>query len=148
MDAERARVLLSSLPHVVETMQWGDNLVFWVGDKTIGGKMFALLNLDGRGGPVISFAAGGEHAAELRERESLIPAPYFARIGWIAAERWDALRGREWKDELEAAHAITVAKLSPRTRAVLDMPPKARQTWIAERRSFLEERAATKKERA
>src|ERR1700712_4622216 len=46
MDAERARAFLLKLPHVVETRQWGDNLVFWVGDKAIGGKMFALLNLD------------------------------------------------------------------------------------------------------
>ena len=46
MDAERAREYLLRLPHVVETMQWGANLVFWVGDKAIGGKMFAVLNLD------------------------------------------------------------------------------------------------------
>ena len=41
MDAERVREYLLQLPHVVETMQWGANLVFWVGDKAIGGKMFA-----------------------------------------------------------------------------------------------------------
>ena len=46
MDAERLRVFLLTLPHTAETMQWGANLVFWVGDKAIGGKMFALLNLD------------------------------------------------------------------------------------------------------
>ena len=46
MDAERVREFLLQLPHVVETMQWGANLVFWVGDKAIGGKMFAVLNLD------------------------------------------------------------------------------------------------------
>ncbi len=45
MDAERARAFLLTLPHVVETEQWGHNLVFWVGDKAIGGKMFALINL-------------------------------------------------------------------------------------------------------
>src|ERR1035441_9602852 len=46
MDAERLRAFLLTLPHVAETMQWGANLVFWVGDKAVGGKMFALLNLD------------------------------------------------------------------------------------------------------
>ncbi len=45
MDAERVRAFLLTLPHVAETLQWGDNLVFWVGDKSIGGKMFALVNL-------------------------------------------------------------------------------------------------------
>ena len=39
MDAERLRAYLLTLPHVAETMQWGANLVFWAGDKAIGGKM-------------------------------------------------------------------------------------------------------------
>ena len=42
---------LLTLPHTVETRQWGNNLVFWVGDKAIGGKMFALINLDVRARP-------------------------------------------------------------------------------------------------
>ena len=54
MDAERARAFLLSLPHVAETMQWGANLVFWVGDKSLGGKMFALVNLDTDDRAVIS----------------------------------------------------------------------------------------------
>jgi hypothetical protein len=33
MDAERLRAYLLTLPHVVETMQWGANLVFWVGGQ-------------------------------------------------------------------------------------------------------------------
>jgi hypothetical protein len=37
MDAERAREFLRKLPLVEETMQWGNNLVFWVGDKAVGG---------------------------------------------------------------------------------------------------------------
>ncbi len=46
-------------------MQWGANLVFWVGDKAIGGKMFALANLDEDGKAVLSFHAGPERYAEL-----------------------------------------------------------------------------------
>ncbi len=57
MDAEIVRAYLLTLPFVEETMQWGANLVFWVGDKSIGGKMFALVNLDGDGKAVLSFAA-------------------------------------------------------------------------------------------
>ena len=63
MDAERAREYLLRLPHVAETMQWGANLVFWVGDKAIGGKMFAVLNLDEDQKAVVSFAAGPERYA-------------------------------------------------------------------------------------
>jgi predicted DNA-binding protein (MmcQ/YjbR family) len=79
MDAERIRAFLLKLPHVVETRQWGDNLVFWAGDKAIGGKMFALVNLDGNGKGVISYPAGPERYAELLEVEGFFPAPYLAR---------------------------------------------------------------------
>ncbi len=72
MDVERVRTFLLALPHVVETMQWGDNLVFWVGDKAIGGKMFCLLNLDAGEHGVISYSAGPERFAELVEQEGIV----------------------------------------------------------------------------
>jgi predicted DNA-binding protein (MmcQ/YjbR family) len=137
MNVERVRTLLLSLPHVVETMQWGDNMVFWVGDKAIGGKMFALLNLEGDGRGVISYPVGPEHFSEILELEGIMPAPYFARIHWVAVERWDVLRDAEWKTELEAAHAITLAKLPKRTQALLDMPERERKRLIAERCKLL-----------
>jgi predicted DNA-binding protein (MmcQ/YjbR family) len=137
MDAERAREFLLGLPHVVETQQWGDNLVFWVGDKAIGGKMFALLDLSGGGHGVVSYSAGPERFAELVERDGLIPAPYMARIHWVAAERWDALRNLEWEEELRAAHGITLAKLPKGVLAVLAMPEKQRKALIVERRKVL-----------
>jgi len=144
MDAERIRAYLLTLPHAVETMQWGANLVFWVGDKAIGGKMFALVNLDGDGGAVISYAAGPERYAELIEVEGIIPAPYMARIFWVAAERWDVFRTSEWERELSAAHAIPVNKLPPKTRAVLAMPAAQQKQLIADRRKVLAAKAKTR----
>ena len=144
MDVERARACLLGLPHAVETMQWGDNLVFWVGDKAIGGKMFCLLNLDAGEHGVVSYAAGPERYAELVEREGMVPAPYMARIYWVAVERWDALRNAEWESELRAAHAITLAKLPKGVREVLTMPERARAKLIAERRKVLAKRAEEK----
>ncbi|HMF62914.1 MAG TPA: MmcQ/YjbR family DNA-binding protein [Edaphobacter sp.] len=144
MDAERVRVFLLGLPHVVETMQWGNNLVFWVGDKAIGGKMFALANLDGDGRAVISYAAGPERYAELLEIEGVIPAPYMARIFWVAVERWGVFRQAQWESELRAAYEITLAKLPPRTRAVLAMPLKEQKTLLRERKALLAKRAAAK----
>jgi len=145
MDAERVRAFLLKLPHVVETQQWGDNLVFWVGDKAIGGKMFALVNLGGDGSGVISYSAGPERYAELVEVDGLKPAPYMARIFWVAAERWSVLRDREWEEHLRAAHEITQGKLPKRVREVLAMPAKAREKLIAERRKLLAAKAETKK---
>ncbi len=141
MDAERARAFLLSLPHVEETQQWGDNLVFWVGDKAIGGKMFALLNLDAGDHGVVSYAAGSERFAELLELEGMKPAPYMARIFWVAAERWGALRDVQWQQEWRAAHELTLAKLPKRTRDVLAMPERERKKIVIERRKLLAAKA-------
>ena len=142
MDTESAREFLLSLPHVEETQQWGDNLVYWVGDKAIGGKMFCLVNLSGDGHGVVSFAAGPERFAELVEQDGLKPAPYFARIHWVAAERWTALRHGEWQELLRGAHEIMHAKLPKRTRDVLAMPAKQRAVVVRERRKVLAAKAA------
>ena len=144
MDTERAREFLLKLPHVCETKQWGENLVFWVGDKAIGGKMFALLNLDPSGG-VISFAAGEEGFHELVERDGLIPAPYMARIFWVAAESWNALRNAEWEGLLRAAHEMTYQKLPKKVKETLAMPAKAQEKFVRERRTLLEKRATARK---
>jgi len=137
MDAERIRAFLLKLPHVVETMQWGANLVFWVGDKAIGGKMFALANLDGGGKAVISYSAGAERYAELLERDGLFPAPYMARIYWVAAENWSVFRVAEWEEELRTAYELTFAKLPPKIRGLLALPAAKQKRLIAERRKLL-----------
>jgi predicted DNA-binding protein (MmcQ/YjbR family) len=144
IDAERIRAYLLTLPHAVETMQWGANLVFWVGDKAIGGKMFALVNLDGDGKAMISYAAGPERYSELLETEGIIPAPYMARIFWVAVERWDVFRTQEWERELRAAYAITFNKLPPKTRAVLAMPAAQQRRLIADRKKLLVAKTAAK----
>jgi predicted DNA-binding protein (MmcQ/YjbR family) len=147
MDAESARTFLLKLPHVVETQQWGDNLVFWVGDKAIGGKMFCLINLDGDGHGVVSYSAGPERFAELVERDGLKPAPYFARIHWVSAERWSACRNAEWEEELRAAREITFEKLPKKVKDVLAMSKTEREKLVRERRKVLAERAKTEKKK-
>jgi predicted DNA-binding protein (MmcQ/YjbR family) len=142
IDAERIREYLLTLPHVVDTMQWGANLVFWVGDKAIGGKMFALVNLEGDGKAVISYAAGPERYSELLETEGIIPAPYMARIYWVAVERWDVFRKGEWEEELRKAHALVMEKLPPRTRGNLALPAAQQKRLIAERRKLVAMKAA------
>jgi predicted DNA-binding protein (MmcQ/YjbR family) len=126
MDAEQARAFLLTLPHAAETLQSGDNLVFWVGDKSIGGKMFALVNLSADAHGVISFAAGPERALELLEMEGFYPAPYLARAHWVATADWSVLRLAEWQAELRNAHAVIFAKLPKRTREMLLSAPMKR----------------------
>ena len=150
MNAERARAFLLSLPHVVETSQW-DGVVFWVGDKAFGGKMFVLMDPESGTNshhPLLSYPAGQEHFHELCEVEGLHPAPYLARMFWIAAEHWDVFRDREWEGEFRAAHTLTLAKVPPGARALLELPRAEQNKLIAERRKVLAAKAAAKKLRA
>lgn len=123
MDAESLRAFLLSLPDVAETMQWGDNLVYWVGDKAIGGKMFALVSLEPDHGAVLSCAAGPERFAELVEVEGIFPAPYLARAHWVALERWDTLPARDLKQLLSRARDLVYEKLPKKTKAMLAASP-------------------------
>jgi predicted DNA-binding protein (MmcQ/YjbR family) len=137
MDAESLRAFLLTLPDVAETMQWGDNLVYWVGDKSIGGKMFALASLSPDHGAVLSFAAGPERFAELVEREGVVPAPYLARAHWVAVQHWDTLTAAELRQELRHAHQVIYDKLPKRTKAVLAMSPADKKRLIAGRKKLL-----------
>jgi predicted DNA-binding protein (MmcQ/YjbR family) len=144
MDVERLREFLLKLPRVEETMQWGANLVFWVGDKAIGGKMFALANLDGKGKGVLSFAAGPERYDDLLEREGVIPAPYLARAYWVCLERWDSLPGPELKEHLKQAYNLVLTKLPKRTKDVLAMPVAEQRKLVSARKKYLASRSKTR----
>jgi predicted DNA-binding protein (MmcQ/YjbR family) len=134
MDAESLRTFLLALPDVCETMQWGDNLVYWVGDKAIGGKMFALVSLEPDHGAVLSFAAGPERFAELVEMEGVFPAPYLARAHWVAVEQWNTLPVSELKELLRSARGLVYEKMPAGTKAALALPAGEKRKLIAERR--------------
>jgi len=144
MDNEQVRAFCLSLPHVAESVNWGHSLCFWVGEKSIGGKMFAMLDLDGSGTGVLWFHAGAERFHELVEIEGIIPAPYLARAFWVTVERWDVLRFRQTQDELRMAHELIFAKLPKRTQTILAMPEKDRAKIVREKKKVLAEREAKK----
>jgi predicted DNA-binding protein (MmcQ/YjbR family) len=144
MDAERLREHLLRLPHVVETMQWGANLVFWVGDKAIGGKMFALMNLDDDQKAVLSFAAGPERYAELLETEGVFPAPYLARAHWVAIRHWGVFRSSELEELIEFGRRLIYDKLPGKTRNLLAMPPAELRKFVMYRKKLLATKAASR----
>jgi predicted DNA-binding protein (MmcQ/YjbR family) len=146
MDNERIRAICLGLPHVTEVLNWGHHLVYFVGDRDIGGKMFAMTDLDGTGFGVLWFHCGAERFHELLEIEGISASPYLARAHWVTIERWDVLRSREIEDELGRAHALIYEKLPKRTKTVLAMPEKERAKHIRERRKVLAARAKAKKE--
>ncbi|MFP5237414.1 MAG: MmcQ/YjbR family DNA-binding protein [Acidobacteriota bacterium] len=137
MDNERVRAFCLSLPHVTETVNWGHHLVFWVGDRAIGGKMFAMTDLDGTGYGVLLFHCGAERFHELCENDGIVPSPYLAKASWVTLLRWDVLRPREIEEELRRAHALIYEKLPKRTRTVLAMPERERNRIIRERKKTL-----------
>ena len=145
MDNERVREICMALPHVVETVNWGHHLVYWAGDRDIGGKMFAMTDLDGTGFGVLWFHCGAERFHELLETEGISASPYLAKAHWVTLERWDALRPREIEQELHRSHALIFEKLPKRTRNVLTMPEKERTKLIRERKKVLAARARARK---
>jgi len=145
MDNEAIREFCLSLPHVKETVNWGHHLVYWAGDRDIGGKMFAMTDLDGSGTGVLWFHCGPERFHELIEIDGIMASPYLAKAHWVTVERWDALRPRQIYDELRQAHALIFAKVPKRTQTILAMPEKERDKIIREKKKLAAEREKAKK---
>lgn len=141
MDNERIRAICMAMPHVAETVNWGHHLVYWVGDREIGGKMFAMTDLDGSGVGVLNFHCGAARFHELLEQEGIRPTPYAAKNFWVTLERWDALRPKEIEEELGQAHALIYEKLPSRTKTVLAMPEKERAKVIRARKKLVAAKA-------
>ena len=146
MDNERIREICLALPNVVETVNWGHHLVYWAGDRDIGGKMFAMTDLDGTGTGVLWFHCGPERFHELLETEGIFASHYLAKAHWVTVERWDTLKPRQVEDELRRARDLIFEKLPKRTKAILSMPEKERAKLIRERKKVLAARAKAKKD--
>jgi predicted DNA-binding protein (MmcQ/YjbR family) len=147
MDNERVRAICLALPAVKETLNWGHHLVYWVGDRDIGGKMFAMTNLDGTGAGVLWFHCGAERFHELLEIDGIIASPYLAKAHWVTVERWDVLRPREIEEELRRAHELIHAKLPKRTQTILALPAKEQAKVIRERKTALAKKPSKMKGR-
>ena len=70
MDIDAIRKYCLSLPHATEGMQWGDNLLFRVGEK-----IFTIVALD-QTPPQLSFKCTPAEFAETIKAET----PFYARI--------------------------------------------------------------------
>jgi predicted DNA-binding protein (MmcQ/YjbR family) len=113
MNLESIRAHCLSLPHVTESVQWGDNLVF-----KVGGKMFLLANLE----PAefaMSLKVGREEFFTLQEIEGIEPAPYLARAQWLALREFHTLRDAEMEALIRTAHRIVWEGLPAKRREEL-----------------------------
>ena len=137
MGMESARDSLLRLPRVQETLQWKHNLVYWVLDKAVGGKMFALIDSERASRYVIAFAAGPQRFHGLLEVDGVHPAPYLARAHWVALEAWDVFPPSELAQQLKLAHAVTRAKLPARAQALYASPDREYRQAVRQRRALL-----------
>jgi predicted DNA-binding protein (MmcQ/YjbR family) len=123
MDVERIRKLLLSLRFAEETCRDG-KLVYWVGSKVLGGKMFALMEIENQRtnglerAPLISFSAGDRYE-ELLHQQPFVKAPYLARAQWVALPLSSRITFTQTAALLRNAHAITHSKLPAHTTALL-----------------------------
>ena len=137
---EATRAMLLKIDRVTETMQWGGLLVYWVLDKAVGGKIFAILDPEGSERArtdmrPVAFAAGPRRAPELLELDGMQPAPHLARAHWVAAADWAVLPQRALHAELLAAHAYVSSRLPPRVQRVAALPVKEYRTHLRECRA-------------
>jgi predicted DNA-binding protein (MmcQ/YjbR family) len=114
MDLEQIRTFCLSLPHATERVQWGNDLLFCIGNK-----MFAVAGLDSKYPTRLMFKCTPEQFAELIEQEGIVPAPYVARYHWVALEDLGALSQRELKDLLKNAYQLVRDKLPKKVRSQL-----------------------------
>ena len=112
MNRESIRTFCLGLPHVTERFQ-----IHHLGFQ-IGGKTFAMLNLEVEGLPLY-FKCSPADYAEAIELEGVVPAPYLARSKWVALNDWDSLPAKELKDHLQRARLVVLSKLPRKTQAQL-----------------------------
>ena len=118
MNVDWVRAHCMALPHTTEEILWGDDLVF-----KIGGKMYAAAVMVPHK-IALSFKCTPEAFAELVERPGIIPAPYSARMHWVALEREEALPRAEIKRLIRQSYDLVIAKLAKKTQVELAKPVK------------------------
>ena len=79
MNAARLRKICLSFPGATETIQWGDNRVFKVGNK-----MFAVSGYEDDS--LYSFKVDDDRFLELSDLPGFRPAPYLARAKWVQVD--------------------------------------------------------------
>ncbi len=126
MTNESIRNHCLALPHVTEVVQWESHLLF-----KIGGKMFAMIDLDGHS---CSLRCTPDGYAELVEMADIVPTSHnMWKYHWVTLESLAALPEREFRARLTTAYEVVRAGLPKAVGAALDAghaaaaPPRTRK---------------------
>jgi len=113
MTNESIRAHCLGMPHVTEVVQWEDHLLF-----KVGGKMFAIIELDGHR---CSLRCDPERYAEMIELPDVVPASHnMWKYHWVTMESLTAVPDREFRELLAASYGIVKATLPKKAQAALD----------------------------
>ena len=114
MDLDELRRYCLSFPGATEGLQWGDNLLFRVGQK-----IFAITSLDSVP-QALTLKCTPERCAELLEIEGISRAPYLARHDWVELEHLNVLGDSELREVIAESYHNVRSKLPRSVQAKLD----------------------------
>jgi len=114
MDLDELRRYCLSFPGATEGLQWGDNLLFRVGQK-----IFAITSL-GSFPQALTLKCTPARCAELLEIEGISRAPYVGRYHWIELEHLGVLRDTELRAVIAESYHNIRSKLPRSAQAKLD----------------------------
>ena len=105
IDLEQIRTWCLQLKGTTESVKWGNDLVFSVGEK-----MYCAVGLD-QSPTSASFKASDDSFDVLTAREGFKPAPYLAKHKWIWLIDINLLGEKQWLKYLEEAYTLVKNKL-------------------------------------
>lgn len=112
MTPHAARKLMLAFPGATANVQWGEDHVF-----KIGGKMFAVIGMQGGKFSGLSFKSAPDSFALLTELPGIRPAPYLARAQWVALDDLAALPAEQLAAYLRRAYEIVLGNLPRKQQA-------------------------------
>jgi predicted DNA-binding protein (MmcQ/YjbR family) len=119
MRLQDLRKTCLALPGAAESVQWGGQNVY-----KVGGKMFAIVGMEGRRFAGLSLKVSPESFHILTREAGIIPAPYLARAGWVMIKRLDVLPPPQLRAYIARSHAQVTAKLARKRQAeILGLRP-------------------------
>ncbi len=113
MDTEKLRKFCLSLPGAHEGIKWEDHLCFMIAEK-----MFCITGMQDDAS--VSLKVSDEDFEEITERNGIIPAPYMARNKWVAIQKRNALKPKEWEHYLRQSYELIKSKLPKKVRMQID----------------------------
>lgn len=118
MDLEPLVEYCRSLPHIVEDVKWGNDLVFSID----GGRMFCVFSFEADRWTGMSFKVEDHRFLEMTDRPQFEPAPYMARARWVRLVSLEGLARDELRGLVRRSWELYFAKLPQKRRRELGEP--------------------------